>query len=123
MRLKQLLMVTAALASVGAVLAQGTPGGTGTGGTGADAGAPRSLCIDTTGQDKQPDFSQDAGIPSAIIVTNDSPPKLRLNTNLNRLDPERIILPFEQNLDALIVDDQAGNGASHTLGWFYYDAL
>jgi type IV pilus assembly protein PilY1 len=123
MRLKQILIVAVALASAGAVLAQGVDGGTGGPPTTADGGTLQSLCIDTTGQDKQPDFRQDAGVPSAILITNDNPPKLRLNTNLNRLDPERIILPFEQNLDALIVDDQAGNGASHTLGWFYYDQL
>lgn len=124
MRLKRILFVAVALASAGAVLAQGVDGGSDGGTpTTADGGSLQSLCIDTTGQDKQPDFRQDAGFPSAIVVTEDNPPKLRLNTNLNRLDPERIILPFDQNLDALIVDDQAGNGASHTLGWFYYDQL
>ncbi|WP_163990439.1 pilus assembly protein PilY [Pyxidicoccus caerfyrddinensis] len=122
MRLKRIMMVAVALASAGGVIAQaqtdgGTPPAT------ADGGSLQSLCIDTTGEDKQPNFSADAGIPAAIIVTTDNPPKLRLNTNLNRLDPERIILPFDQNLDALIVDDRAGNGASHTLGWFYYDEL
>ncbi|QSQ20229.1 pilus assembly protein PilY [Pyxidicoccus parkwayensis] len=122
MRLQRILIVAVALALAGGVIAQaqtdgGTPPAT------ADGGSLQSLCIDTTGQDKQPNFAADAGIPAAIIVTNDNPPKLRLNTNLNRLDPERIILPFDQNLDALMVDDRAGNGASHTLGWFYYDEL
>ncbi|MCY1016834.1 pilus assembly protein PilY [Pyxidicoccus sp. MSG2] len=126
MRLKRIMMVAVALASAGGVIAQaqtdaGTPPAT------ADGGTLQSLCIDTTGDDKQPDFRADAGIPSAILVIENEPPgskpKLRLNTNLNKLDPERIILPFDQNLDALIVDDQAGNGASHTLGWFYYDEL
>ncbi|AKQ69036.1 Type IV fimbrial biogenesis protein PilY1 [Myxococcus hansupus] len=112
-----------AVVAAGAVLAQGS-GGTGGAGAGTDGGVNNlALCIDTTDQDKQPDFSKDAGIPSAIIVTDDNPPKLRLNTNLNVLDPEKIILPFEQDLTALIVDDRAGNGASSTLGWFYYDEL
>jgi type IV pilus assembly protein PilY1 len=39
------------------------------------------------------------------------------------LDPERILLPFDQDLEALIVDDRTGDGASHTMGWFYYDEL
>ncbi|WP_141323381.1 pilus assembly protein PilY [Myxococcus sp. AB025B] len=79
-------------------------------------------CIDETGKDKQPEFTLDAGTtPSAIILTPDK--KLRLNTNRSILDPERIILPFDQELEALLVHDKAGNGASNTLGWFYYDDL
>lgn len=122
MRWTRTWMAAVAVAAAGAVLAQSPGGDTGSGGT--DGGASSlALCIDTTDQDKQPDFSRDAGIPSAIIVTDDNPPKLRLNTNLNVLDPEKIILPFEQELTALIVDDRAGSGASSTLGWFYYDEL
>jgi len=121
MRWTRTLLAAVAVVSAGAVLAQGSDGGVG---GGADGGVNSlALCIDTTGQDKQPDFSRDAGIPSAIIVTDDHPPKLRLNTNLNVLNPEKIILPFEQDLTALIVDDRAGSGASSTLGWFYYDEL
>jgi type IV pilus assembly protein PilY1 len=80
-------------------------------------------CIDTTGQDRQPDFTAAQGNYSAVILTPETPPKLRLNTNQTVLDPERITLPFDQDLEALIVDDRAGDGASHTLGWFYYDEL
>ncbi|WP_426757106.1 pilus assembly protein PilY [Myxococcus sp. Y35] len=123
MRWTRTWVAAVAVAAAGAVLAQGPDGGTG-GGSGTDGGVSSlALCIDTTDQDKQPDFSKDAGVPSAIIVTDDDPPKLRLNTNLNVLNPEKIILPFEQELTALIVDDRAGNGASSTLGWFYYDEL
>ncbi|RJS17330.1 pilus assembly protein PilY [Corallococcus sp. H22C18031201] len=118
MHLTRVLISAGVLAVTGVVLAQGTDGG-----TGPSTSTGVGLCIDTTGTDKQPPFTRDAGIPSAIIVTDDAPPKLRLNTNLNVLDPERIILPFEQDIEGLIVDDQAGNGASHTLGWFYYDDL
>ncbi|WP_164008150.1 pilus assembly protein PilY [Pyxidicoccus trucidator] len=110
MRLSSVLITALVLAVPGAVRAQ-------------DAGTTFNPCIDTTGQDRQPDFTADAGGYSAVLLTNDAPPKLRLNTNQNVLDPERIILPFEQDLEALIVDDQAGNGASHTLGWFYYQDL
>ncbi|NVJ05882.1 pilus assembly protein PilY [Myxococcus sp. AM001] len=122
MRWTRTWMAAVAVAAAGGVLAQSPGGDTGSGG--ADGGASSlALCIDTTDQDKQPDFRRDAGIPSAIIVTDDDPPKLRLNTNLNVLNPEKIILPFEQDLTALIVDDRAGSGASSTLGWFYYDEL
>ncbi|MFP2908799.1 pilus assembly protein PilY [Pyxidicoccus sp. 3LFB2] len=121
MRLTQIMIAAVALASAGVVLAQGADGGVAGAADGGSANL--GLCIDTTNQDKQPNFSADAGIPSAILVTNDNPPKLRLNTNLNVLNPEEIILPFEQDLEALIVYDHAGQGASSTLGWFYYDEL
>lgn len=92
------------------------------GGVATDGGITSfNPCIDTTGEDRQPDFTQDAGVRSAIVLTPEG--YLRLNTNRSTLDPERIILPFEQDLEALIVDDQAGGGAAHTLGWFYYDDL
>ncbi|MCP3058574.1 pilus assembly protein PilY [Myxococcus sp. K38C18041901] len=89
-----------------------------------DGGTPTvsyNPCIDETGKDKQPPFTADAGYPTAVILTPDN--KLRLNTNRSILDPERIILPFDQELEALLVHDQAGGGASNTLGWFYYDDL
>ncbi|MFP2928029.1 pilus assembly protein PilY [Pyxidicoccus sp. 3LG] len=115
MRLWTSLITACALALPGAALAQ--DGGT------LDGGVTFNPCIDTTGQDRQPDFTADAGGYSAVILTDDAPPKLRLNTNQSILDAERIILPFEQDLEALVVEDQAGNGASHTLGWFYYQDL
>ncbi|NMO16053.1 pilus assembly protein PilY [Pyxidicoccus fallax] len=85
-----------------------------------------NACIDTTGDDAQPDFTEAQGDRSAVLVIPPNPPakaKLRLNTFQEELDPELIRLPFEQDLEALIVDDRAGDGASHTLGWFYYDEL
>lgn len=116
MRLCHLLIAALVLAVPGAVRAQ--DGGTSDAGT-----ADYNTCIDTTGRDSQPNFNADAGGYNAVLLTNDTPPALRLNTNNIILDPERIILPFEQDLEALIVDDQAGDGASHTLGWFYYQDL
>ncbi|MCP3144155.1 pilus assembly protein [Pyxidicoccus xibeiensis] len=114
MRLRSILITAALFAAPGAALAQAGD---------ADAGVTFNPCIDTTGQDRQPDFNADAGAYSSVMLTNDTPPKLRLNTNQTILDPERIILPFEQEVEALIVDEQAGAGASHTLGWFYYQDL
>lgn len=111
MRLWNLLVTTALLTVSGAARAQSTDGGT-----------SFNPCIDTTGQDRQPDFTADAGGYSAILLTEDSPPRLRLNTNRNVLDPERITLPFEQDLEALIVEDRTLEGSS-TLGWFYYQDL
>ncbi|HZI13285.1 MAG TPA: pilus assembly protein PilY [Myxococcus sp.] len=110
MRLWNPLILAAVLVLPGAARAQ------------ADAGTSFNPCIDTTGQDRQPDFSPDAGAYSAVLVTNDNPPKLRLNTNYSTLDPERIILPFEQELEALIVEEQSYVGSA-TLGWFYYQDL
>jgi type IV pilus assembly protein PilY1 len=110
MRLWSLLITAALLALPGAARAQ------------ADAGTSFNPCIDTTGQDRQPDFTADAGGYSAVELTNDSPPKLRLNTNQSVLDPERIILPFDQELEALIVAEGSGVGSA-TLGWVYYQDL
>ncbi|MBZ4415266.1 pilus assembly protein PilY [Myxococcus sp. RHSTA-1-4] len=89
--------------------------------TAQDGGTSFNPCIDTTGDDQQPDFTEEMGARSAIDVTKEG--WLRLNTFHSSLNPERIVLPFEQDLEALIVDDRAGEGASHTLGWFYYDDL
>ena len=110
MRLWSFLATTLVLAAPGAVSA-------------LPATTNFNPCIDTTGQDRQPDFSEANGNLNAVELTTDTPPKLRLNTNFTVLDPERIILPFTQDLEALIVNDVAGNGASHTMGWFYYQDL
>jgi len=90
----------------------------------AQDGGSLAFCHGDLTQDRQPNFNADGGLdPRAVILTSDTPPKLRLNTNLNALTPERIILPAAQNLTAMIVNDSAGNGAAHVLGWFYYDDL
>ncbi|WP_181790818.1 Ig-like domain repeat protein [Myxococcus llanfairpwllgwyngyllgogerychwyrndrobwllllantysiliogogogochensis] len=39
------------------------------------------------------------------------------------VDSNRLILSRDRNVEVLLVDDQAGGGASSTLGWFYYDEL
>lgn len=90
----------------------------------AQDGGTLAFCHGDLSQDRQPNFSADGGLNNqAVVVTSDTPPRLRLNTNLNALNPERIILPAQQNLTAMIVNDSAGNGAAHVLGWFYYDEL
>lgn len=38
-------------------------------------------------------------------------------------NPDALVLATDQELEALIVLDYAGEGASHTMGWFYYDEL
>lgn len=39
------------------------------------------------------------------------------------VDSNRLIVPSDRTLEVLLLDDQAGEGASHTLGWLYYDEL
>ena len=84
--------------------------------------APDKLCEDSLDQDKQPDFSE-AGLVSTggILVTADSPPKLQLDTALQVLNPEKLSLPFEQQIKISYVYESAG--ANHALGWLYYDDL
>ena len=38
-------------------------------------------------------------------------------------NPDALVLATDQELEALIVADQVGTGAAHTMGWFYYDEL
>ncbi len=80
------------------------------------------LCQQSLDQDRQPNFSASSfQSNSAIQVTGDSPPKLRLDTNLTVLDPEKIYFPFTQRVTIDYVFE--AGGASWTLGWFYYDDL
>ncbi|MFP2903558.1 hypothetical protein ACLESD_00475 [Pyxidicoccus sp. 3LFB2] len=40
-----------------------------------------------------------------------------------QVNPNALVLAADADLEALIVLDYAGEGASHTMGWFYYDEL
>src|SRR5688572_27569555 len=46
---------------------------------------------------------------------------VQLNTALLPLTTDKIVLPFDQELTAKFVWESAG--ASHTLGWFYFDQV
>ncbi|MBJ6761376.1 DUF4114 domain-containing protein [Myxococcaceae bacterium JPH2] len=85
--------------------------------------APAKLCQDDLSQDRQPNFNTGDGslqvANQTIVTTNDSPPRLQLNTNLARLDPEHIYFPFDQHVTISYVYESAG--ASHALGYMYLD--
>ena len=87
----------------------------------AHAGSLASLCQDSLAQNRQPDFA-DGGFQSLKTVqVVGTPPVLRLNTNLDVLNPQKIMLPFDQNVSISYVY-QAG-GAGWALGWMYADDL
>lgn len=84
------------------------------------ANAPVALCRDSLGEDRQLPFvpglfSETSGI--AFRADN----SLQLDTNLTRLNPERIYFPFDQHVTISYVYESAG--ASHVLGYVYYDDL
>ncbi|MFP2932744.1 pilus assembly protein, partial [Pyxidicoccus sp. 3LG] len=89
----------------------------------APAQQPDKLCEDHLTQDRQPDFSA-ASLEldnSTLLVTDERPPRLQLNTNLTALNPERIFFPFDQRVTISYVYESAG--ASHALGYMYLDDL
>lgn len=72
-----------------------------------------------------PEFTE-ANYPSSartgVAITSEH--KLQLQTGAQALDLNSpVILPTDQDLTAQIIYDHAGDGASNTLGWFYYDDL
>ncbi|MCP3162027.1 hypothetical protein [Myxococcus qinghaiensis] len=46
-----------------------------------------------------------------------------LTASAQGVDSNQLIVPRDRTLEVMLVDDQAGDGASHTLGWLYYDEL
>ena len=86
----------------------------------AHADPPPKICQNDLSQDRQPNFQSDGGLKlGAVEITLEG--ALQLNTNLSVLDPDNIILPFEQNLSVSFENESAGNSA--TLGWLYVDDL
>ena len=87
----------------------------------AYGGSLASLCQDSLSQNRQPDFS-DGGFQSLKTVqVVGTPPVLRLNTNLDVLNPQKIQLPFDQNVSISYVYE--AGGAGWALGWLYADDL
>ena len=87
----------------------------------AYGGSLASLCQDSLSQNRQPGFA-DGGFQSLKTVqVVGNPAVLRLNTNLDVLNPQKIMLPFDQNVSISYVY-QAG-GAGWALGWMYADDL
>ncbi|NMO20052.1 DUF4114 domain-containing protein [Pyxidicoccus fallax] len=82
---------------------------------------PAPMCKDLLAEDRQPDFSSaslhlDA---STLRLTPEQPPRLKLDTGLKVLDPERIVFPFDQRVTISYVYESAV--ASHALGYMYLD--
>lgn len=84
------------------------------------ATAPVALCRDSLGEDRQPPF-----LPNLFTETSGvafrADGSLQLDTNLTRLNPERIYFPFDQHVTISYVYESAG--ASHVLGYVYYDDM
>lgn len=84
------------------------------------ASAQTLQCVNDLAQDRQPNFSADAGLTlGAVSLTSAN--QLRLNTGLVALNTEQIILPVDQNVTATYVYESAGFSA--TVGYFYMDDL
>ncbi len=99
--------VLVSLASA-AALAQSTPA------------AVDKLCEDNLNQDVQPAFNDASFLTSASVLLTPSN-QLQLDTNRTRIDPEHIYFPFDQDVSISYVYESAG--ASHALGFVYYDDL
>ncbi|WIG94434.1 DUF4114 domain-containing protein [Myxococcus sp. SDU36] len=85
--------------------------------------ASSRLCENQLDQNKQPEFN-DENLEiqeSSVLITDEDPARLQLNTNLTALNPERIFFPFDQNVTISYVFESAG--ASHSLGYMYMDDL
>jgi type IV pilus assembly protein PilY1 len=89
----------------------------------ADAAVDLNRCESHLSENKHPLFSPLVFTNmDAIEVTSDIPAKLRLNTNTGVLNPEKgIFFPFDQDVSISYIYESAG--ASHSLGWVYYDDL
>ncbi|QDE87773.1 pilus assembly protein [Myxococcus xanthus] len=85
--------------------------------------APAQLCENQLDQNKQPEFSEEnlEIESSTVLITEESPARLQLNTNRTALNVENIYFPFDQNVTISYVYESAG--ASHALGYLYMDDL
>jgi type IV pilus assembly protein PilY1 len=105
--MKRLTIATAAVLACWGLVAQG--------------GSLAALCQDDLAQNRQPNFA-DGGFQSLKTVqVVGSPAVLRLNTNLDVLNPQKIVLPFDQNVSISYVYE--AGGAGWAVGWMYADDL
>lgn len=86
--------------------------------------ATASFAIDVQrdlAEDRQGDFRpMELGLDS-VLLTEHTPPQLRLNHHRPSLNGEHILFATERQLSASFVSEQSE--ASHSLGWLYYDDL
>ncbi len=88
----------------------------------AFVGAAGASCIGNINRLTNPSgFSSTDFSSSTSVVVPSSTGAISLDTNQVPLNPQQIVLPFAQDVDVKYVYRNAG--ASHMLGWFYYDQL
>ncbi len=94
-------------------------------GTAQSGGVSPTACVgDLNRQTYSSGFSaSDFTTTTAADILPGAPPSggIQLDTNLTPLNPEKIVLPFDQDVRVKSVYFNAG--ATHTFGWFYLDQI
>ena len=114
---RSLASLAGALGALGAALWFGTSR------VGAVTGETTSVCFGNLSPTPSTLSLTNVQTPSVPTIETVSGGGLRLNTALSPLDPERIILPFDQQLIVKSVFTNPLAGASSSFGWFYLDKL
>lgn len=78
------------------------------------------VCQDDMTQDRQPTFNAST-LQNQVGIRLTSSNQLQLDTNQTVFNPERIYFPFDQEVTISYVYESAG--ASHAVGYLYYDDL
>jgi type IV pilus assembly protein PilY1 len=89
----------------------------------AFVGAAGASCVGDINRLTNPSgfTSADFSTSNAVVVPTSGASAIALDTNQVPLDPQHIVLPFDQDVTVKYVYRNAG--ASHMLGWFYLDQL
>ena len=87
----------------------------------AATGTTSDVCNGSLTATTYPGGIAGASFASTTAISAVAGTGLQLNTNLTPLDPNHIVLPFDQDVKVRYVYRNAG--ASMTLGWFYLDAI
>ena len=89
----------------------------------AAIGSGGTSCVGDLDRETNPGgfTSSDFTSTTAVQISSAGAQPVQLDTNLVPLDPQKIVLPFDQDVTVKYVYRNAG--ASHMLGWFYFDQL
>ena len=87
----------------------------------AAVGTTNDVCNGSLNATTYPGGIASGSFANTTAVSAVSGTGLQLNTNLAPLDPNHIVLPFDQDVKVRYVYRNAG--ASMSLGWFYLDAI
>jgi type IV pilus assembly protein PilY1 len=89
----------------------------------AAVGGGGSSCVGDLDRQTNPSgfTSSDFTATTAVQISSSGAQPVQLDTDQVPLDPQKIVLPFDQDLTVKYVYRNAG--ASHMLGWFYFDQL